>query len=104
MTNYTLYAFQETQLVEQIKRRVNMNLTHLFDVQFNWTAIREGVKELLFIHSDNDPYVPLNQAQFVSTNTGAEMIVVPGESHFNLEITSQCRRELERWSQRKVSF
>jgi predicted alpha/beta hydrolase family esterase len=40
---------------------------------------------LLFIHSDNDPYVPLDQAQFVSTNTGAEMVVVPGEGHFNLE-------------------
>jgi len=57
----------------------------LFDVQFDWTAIREGVNDLLFIHSDNDPYVPLNQAQLVATNTRAQMIVIPGEGHFNLE-------------------
>lgn len=64
----------------------------LFDVQFDWTAIRDGVNELLFIHSDNDPYVPLNQAQFVSTNTGAEMIVVPGEGHFNLEQSDKYKQ------------
>lgn len=57
----------------------------LFDVQFDWTAIQEGVNELLFIHSDSDPYVTLNQAQFVATNTSADMIVIPGEGHFNLE-------------------
>jgi predicted alpha/beta hydrolase family esterase len=57
----------------------------LFDVHFDWADIRQGVNELLFIHSDNDPYVPLNQAQFVATNTSGEMIVVPGEGHFNLE-------------------
>lgn len=64
----------------------------LFDVQFDWTAIREGVNELLFIHSDNDPYVPLNQAQYVSTNTSAEMIVVPGEGHFNLERSNEYKQ------------
>lgn len=57
----------------------------LFDVQFDWTAIRQGVNELLFIHSDNDPYVPLSQAQYVAANTSAELIVIPGEGHFNLE-------------------
>lgn len=64
----------------------------LFDVQFDWTAIRQGVNELLFLHSDNDPYVPLNQAQFVATNTGGEMIVIPGEGHFNLERSEEYRQ------------
>lgn len=59
--------------------------SQLFDVQFDWTAIQEGVSELLFIHSDNDPYVPLDQAQYVANKTGGEMIVIPGEGHFNLE-------------------
>jgi predicted alpha/beta hydrolase family esterase len=57
----------------------------LFDVQFDWAAVGEGVSELLFIHSDNDPYVPLDQAQFVATKTGGELVVIPGEGHFNLE-------------------
>ena len=57
----------------------------LFDVEFDWPAIQDGVNELLFIHSNNDPYVPLNQAQFVAKNTCAEIVVIPGEGHFNLE-------------------
>lgn len=64
----------------------------LFDVQFDWTAIRDGVNELLFIHSDNDPYIPLYQAQYVATNTGAEMMVIPGEGHFNLERSHEYRQ------------
>ena len=64
----------------------------LFDVQFDWTAIQQGAKELLFIHSDNDPYVPLNQAQYVATNSGGEMIIVPGEGHFNLERSDEYKQ------------
>ena len=59
--------------------------SRLFDVAFDWRAMRSGVNELLFIHSDNDPYVPLDQAQYVADNTGAEMIIILGQGHFNLE-------------------
>lgn len=64
----------------------------LFDVQFDWIAVRDGVKELLLIHSDNDPYVPLNQAQFVADNISAEMIIIPGEGHFNLERSDEYKQ------------
>lgn len=58
---------------------------HLFDVKFDWDAIQKNATKLLFIHSDNDPYVPLDQAQYVANNCKAEMIVIPGQGHFNLE-------------------
>ena len=64
----------------------------LFDVQLDWTAIREGVKELLLIHSDNDPYVPLDEAQFVATNTSAEIVVIPDQGHFNLERSDEYKQ------------
>lgn len=64
----------------------------LFDVQFDWTAIRQGVNKLIFAHSDNDPYVPLDQAKYVAINTGAEMIVIPGEGHFNLERSDEYKQ------------
>jgi predicted alpha/beta hydrolase family esterase len=57
----------------------------LFDVPFVWGDIRAHAKKLLFIHTDNDPYVPLSQAQFVADQCGAEIVVIPGEGHFNLE-------------------
>ncbi len=66
--------------------------SQLFDAEFDWTSIRQSAKELLFIHSDNDPYVPLNQAQFVAKNTGAEMVIITGEGHFNLERSDEYKQ------------
>ncbi|HWZ65840.1 MAG TPA: alpha/beta fold hydrolase [Patescibacteria group bacterium] len=57
----------------------------LFDVAFAWEAIRQNSTKLLFIHSDTDPYVPLEQAKFVAENCRAEILVMPNQGHFNLE-------------------
>ena len=57
----------------------------LFDVDFDWSKIRANARQLLFIHSDNDPYVPLGQAQFVANNCQAELILLKNQGHFNLE-------------------
>ncbi len=57
----------------------------LFDVDFDWPAVHQKATRLLFVHSDDDPYVPLDQAQFVADSCGGEMVVIPGQGHFNLE-------------------
>ena len=57
----------------------------LFDVKFDWTKIKQGAKEITLIHSDNDLYVPLEQAKFVAENIGAKFVMIPGQGHFNLE-------------------
>jgi predicted alpha/beta hydrolase family esterase len=57
----------------------------LFDVDFNWGALRTMSDRLLYIHSNNDPYVPLQKAAYVATQTGAELLVWPEQGHFNLE-------------------
>lgn len=57
----------------------------LFDVAFDYEAIKKRTHKLLFVHSDTDPYVPLEQAQYVADNCGGEMVVIPDQGHFNLE-------------------
>jgi predicted alpha/beta hydrolase family esterase len=57
----------------------------LFDVELDYEKIKSNAGSLLFVHSDNDPYVPLEQAKYVADNCQAEIIVVPGQGHFNLE-------------------
>lgn len=59
--------------------------SRLFDVAFDWNAIQANANKLLFIHSDNDPYVPLSQAKYVADNCNAKLEVIPGQGHFNLE-------------------
>lgn len=63
----------------------------LFDVSFEWDTIRANAKKLLFVHSNDDPYVPLEQAQFVANNCQAEIVVLPDQGHFNLEKSESYR-------------
>lgn len=57
----------------------------LFDVPFEWEEIQPNASDLQFVHSDNDPYAPLEQAQFVAKNCGGALTVMPDQGHFNLE-------------------
>jgi len=57
----------------------------LFDVPFQWKPIRKNAQKLLFIHSGDDPYVPLEQARFVADSCRAKIVIIPGQGHFNLE-------------------
>lgn len=59
--------------------------SRLFDVGFDWGAIRANTAKLLIVHSDNDPYAPLDQAKLVADRCQSELAVVPGQGHFNLE-------------------
>jgi predicted alpha/beta hydrolase family esterase len=56
-----------------------------FDVPFDFKAIRANAGKLFFVHSDNDPYCPLEQTKDVCEQVGGELIVIPGQGHFNLE-------------------
>lgn len=64
----------------------------LFDIALDWQKIARNVIKLRFIHSNDDPYVPLEQARHVAENTGGKLIMLPGQGHFNLE-KSQSYRE-----------
>ncbi len=64
----------------------------LFDVDFDWQKIHDNAQKLLFIHSNNDPYVPLDQAQYVADHCKAEMLVIPRQGHFNLAQSSDYRQ------------
>lgn len=57
----------------------------LFDVPFVFDDIKKSPTKRLLVSSDTDPYVPLEQAQEIAKQSNTELIVIPGEGHFNLE-------------------
>lgn len=80
-------------------------LDRLFDIAFDWKKIQQNSEKLLFLHSDNDPYVPLEQAEFVAENCGQEIVVIPGQGHFNLEHSDSYKQFpelLELLKQKKI--
>lgn len=51
------------------------------DIQFE--KIKEKVNRFVVIHSDNDPYVPLTQADIFKEKFGAEVIIKHNFKHFS---------------------
>jgi predicted alpha/beta hydrolase family esterase len=57
----------------------------LFDIELDYDAVKKNAQTRLVIHSDNDPYVPLEQAKYVADKIDSEFLLIPGQGHFNLE-------------------
>lgn len=68
------------------------NLGGLFTRPFDFEKIRANGGRMFFIHSDNDPYVPLAQADHLALQCAATLVPVPGEGHFNLEQSEAYRQ------------
>ncbi len=50
---------------------------------FDFTTIINKAKILLFIHGDNDPYCPLEQAKLLAQNTKSDIVIIPNGGHLN---------------------
>jgi predicted alpha/beta hydrolase family esterase len=61
------------------------SLKELFLVPFNFEKIKKHAKEFIFIHSDNDPYCPLEHAEYLSQKLSGKLIVIKGQGHFSGE-------------------
>lgn len=53
------------------------------DIKFDYEKIKTRAKKFIVIHSDNDPYCPLNDAKLVAKKLDAEFILLPGQGHFS---------------------
>lgn len=60
------------------------SLKELFEEPFNFEKIKTKAKEIILIHSDNDPYIPVEQAEYLSGKLDAKLDVLPSQGHFNV--------------------
>jgi len=59
-------------------------LKELFDDKFDFKEIKTKAKRFVFIHSNNDPYCPLEHAESLSKSLGGDLIVKKGQKHFSI--------------------
>ena len=52
---------------------------------YDWNAIHNRSRSFSVIHSDNDPYIPLSQAEHLARSLGTTVMLVPGEGHFSTD-------------------
>jgi predicted alpha/beta hydrolase family esterase len=54
------------------------------DVTFDFEKIRSKAKQFIVVHSDNDPYCPLDGAKWITQQLNAEFKLFPGYQHFGV--------------------
>ncbi len=87
-----LQALQSAQIVKQCiligAFRDDLgwdNLGGLFEKPFDYEKIKKQCESFLFIHSDNDPYCPLDHAEYLSQMVDGELKIIPDQKHFSYE-------------------
>lgn len=59
-------------------------LDELFLKPFDFEKIKQKAKRFIFIHSDNDPYCPLEHAQYLREMVDGVLILQRGQKHFSV--------------------
>lgn len=83
-------------LVGTFKNDLGMDdLKDIFLEPFDFKKIQQKSRLFYFIHSDNDPYCPLDHAEYLHDQVGGELIVLPGQKHFSIGTYGEKYREFE---------
>ena len=59
------------------------SLKELFIESFDFEVIKKKAEKFVFIHSDNDPYCPLDHAEYLAEKLSGELIIRQGQGHFS---------------------
>ncbi len=68
------------------------DIVGLFRTRFDFKTIKKHAKHFIVFHSDDDPYVPVDDAERFTRALNAEYILLKDQGHFNLEKGSQYRQ------------
>lgn len=68
------------------------NIKGLFAEPFDFEVIKSHARNFIIFHSDDDPYVPLEDGKMLSNALNGELIIMQGQGHFNLEKGPQYKR------------
>ena len=66
-----------------IPHRIDPLLTTFTHHPFDWNTIREKAGKFMVLHSDNDPYIPLVQAEHMAQSLGTTVTLIKGGEHLN---------------------
>lgn len=63
------------------------DLKGLFKEPYDFNVIKSHCKQFIYVHSDNDPYVPISHAEYLAAETGGTLMKFEGQGHFNTELS-----------------
>ena len=76
-TVYSIASFKEDLKVEGVHHE------ELFLISFDFEKMKSKAEDIVFIHSNDDPYCPLEGAEWLTEQTDGELRILPGQKHFS---------------------
>lgn len=61
-------------------------LKELFDSPFDLESIKQKADKFIFIHSEDDPYCPIDQAEFLHSKLGGDFVRFKNKGHFTQKL------------------
>ncbi len=68
------------------------SLSDLIDTPFDYERIKKHCGKFIFLYSDDDPHVPIEQPKFLAEQLDSDLIVFEGQGHFNTETSPHYQR------------
>ncbi len=68
------------------------DLKRLFEEPLDFSVITSHCDSFTFIHSDDDPYCPVEHAEYLAKQTDGDLIMFEGQGHFNTDIGPQYKQ------------
>ncbi len=53
-----------------------------FDKPWNWESIKSNQQKIVLFYGDDDPYIPQDQFEFISSKLNPEVMKISGGKHF----------------------
>lgn len=78
-------AFLVSGFFGHLEAKGEPNLDDFAERNFDWEKIKQNCDNFYVIHSDDDPYIPLERAEQLARNLGIEVILVRGGEHFQAQ-------------------
>ncbi len=73
-------------LVGSFRGDLGWDSLHGVDIPFDFNKIKNKSRRFFVIHSDNDPYCPVEGAQWISEKLGAEFMELSNMQHFSYQL------------------
>lgn len=87
-------AVQACYLVGSFKNDLGWDsLKQLFVKPFDFEKIKSMSRLWYFLHSDNDPYCPLEHAKYLHNKIGGDLIILSGQKHFSVGTAGEQYRQ-----------
>ncbi len=64
-------------------QNANEKIQSFLSQDFDWAKMKNKVPRVVVVHGDNDPMVPVSDAQEIARELGGKLILIPNGKHLN---------------------